>query len=426
MGYYWNTNSTTRIRPEVSKVLNKYIDSNNDDVFHNPSDSSIASGRIYNDVISAVRKKFKDFINASAEDFAIFTSCGSESNNIALATGEKFVGKNGTIIISAVEHDSINLRCEHLKQLGYDIQVIDVDSKGRYNYEQLNQIKTTGRVFISVMLVNNELGNIYDVKRISSIARNKWKQVLIHTDAVQALGKIKIDVKELGVDMLTVSGHKIGGPKGIGALYVKKGVSIQPLIYGHQECGCRGGTENTPYIAAFGKALEIAERQMTAEYDKIIQDYRDKLESGILDICKSHGFNAYVNGDVRNRVNNTSSLTIDGIDNVALIILASGKSIYFSNGAACNSAPCAASYQGSDATKSSAVLKAICHPNYKGVIRLSVGDELFCYGLSEYDYDTSSEKDIIMDIKTRVNVNLKTGLKILNNIFDQLKKQKEK
>lgn len=417
MAIYWNTNSTTRIRPEVSRVIQRYIDSNNFNVFQNPSDYSDESKALFLSVISQTRARFLRFIKANTNDFAIFTSSGSESNNIALATGEKFIGRDGTIIISALEHDSINLRCAYLKELGYNVEVIKVDKLGRYNYEQLENLQCNGRVFISMMLVNNELGNIYDLKRIAEIAHKKWDKVLIHTDAVQALGKLPIDVQSLGVDMLSVSGHKIGCPKGIGALYVKNGIDIQPLIYGHQECGYRGGTENVPYIAGFEKALEITQFQMTEDYATILKDYRDKLQDGILEICKKLNHTAYINGDMDNRVNNTASITINGIDNVRLILMACniGKTIgqenmYFSNGSACNSALCSASANTDNPVKPSPVLKSICHPNYREVIRISVGDELYNYGRSDLDYDTCDKSQIFADIKARMRLNLKSGL----------------
>ncbi|MCM1439633.1 MAG: aminotransferase class V-fold PLP-dependent enzyme [Roseburia sp.] len=424
MAIYWNTNSTTRIRPEVSRVIQRYIDSNNFNAFQNPSDYTNASRTLFLSVVSQTRARFLKFINATADDFAIFTSSGSESNNNALAVAEQFIGREGTIIISALEHDSINLRCNHLKQLGYNIEVIQVDELGRYNYEQLEKIKCSGRVFISMMLVNNELGNIYDLKRIADIARRKWKDVIIHTDAVQAFGKLPIDVQSLGVDMLSVSGHKIGCPKGIGVLYVKRGIPIQPLIYGHQECGYRGGTENVPYIAGLEKALEVTQLQMTDEYATVVKNYRNNLQDGILDICKRLNRNAYVNGDVDHRVNNTTSITIKGIDNVRLVSMASDvkeegrqERTYFSTGSACNSSACAASSANRDHTKASAVLKAIGHPNYREVIRLSVGDELYNYGSSGFDYDTSDPKLIFADIKARVRLNLKSGLAAFESIL---------
>ena len=417
MAIYWNINSTTRVRPEVSGVIRQYTDSDNFNAFQNPSDYSDESKALFVSVVSQTRAKFLGFINEKSDDFAIFTSCGSESNNIALATGEKFVGKGGTIIISALEHDSINLRCDYLKELGYNVEIIKVDNLGRYDYEQLENLRCKGRVFISMMLVNNELGNIYDLKRISKIAHKKWKEVLIHTDAVQALGKLPIDVQALGVDMLSVSGHKIGCPKGIGVLYVKKGTDVQPLIYGHQQCGYRGGTENVPYIAAFEKALEITQFQMTEDYANVIKEYRDKLQDGILNFCQKYNYTAYVNGDVDNRINNTASITINGIDNVRLIMMACHAkeltgvdNIYFSNGSACNAAFCSVNSATRDQTKPSSVLKAIGHPNYKEVIRLSVGDELYNYGRSNLDYGKDDKNQIFADVKARIRLNLKNGL----------------
>lgn len=426
MSIYWNTNSTTRVRPEVGNEIQKYLASNMSNSFLNPSDYSDESKALFIDVISKVKSSFLRCINADYQDFAIFTSSGSESNNIALATGEKFISAGGTIILSAIEHDSINLRSTYLRQMGYNVKIINVDACGRYDYEQLNNLSCDGPVFISMMLVNNELGNIYDLKRVVEIAHRKWKDVLVHTDAVQALGKLPIDVQALGVDMLSVSGHKIGCPKGIGALYVKKGVQIQPLVYGHQECGYRGGTENVPYIAGFGKALEIMQYQMAEKYEAIIKDYRDKVQNGILAICAKYGLHAYVNGDVENRVANTTSITIDGIDNIKLIIAAgtvrkgeAREKIYFSNGAACNSAMCSANPERKSKTKPSPVLSAICHPNFQGVIRISVGDELYDYGRNQLNYDLNEEKAVFVNIKSKMRVNLTKGLADFEQVLKQ-------
>lgn len=404
--FYWNTNSTTRIRPEVCEVLKEYANPKNDEAFHNPSDISTVSKILYQKTIGLTKQALKDLINAQKDDFIIFTSGGSESNNLAFATGEKYIGEGGTIIISPVEHDSINLRCEYLRNLGYKILKLKVDDQGKLDYQHLEKLDVHGRVFLSVMLVNNELGNIYDLKRISKIAHKKWENVLIHTDAVQALGKINIDISDLGIDMLSVSGHKIGAPKGIGALYVRKDVPIQPLIYGHQECGFRGGTENVPYIAAFAKALEITKRQMTTEFSGLLKKHRDKLENGILAICQKLGLKAGVNGDIKHRVANTSSIYILDVDNTELVTKAEEKRLYFSIGAACSSASCATNDD--NFTQASPVLKAINHKYYKNVLRFSVGDEFYNYSLEDVsdDYD----KKLSNHVKAAINMDIKCGL----------------
>lgn len=414
MEQYWNINSTTRIRPEVSQLLCEVLNTKSK-YFLNPSDISTSCRYYAKRAIDKARVCVKNLINAAVDDNIIFTSSGSESNNFALEIGRNYVGKEGLIISSVVEHDSINFKLDDLAKQGYNIVKLDVDSLGRIDYSQLKKLDFNGKVFISIMLVNNELGNIYDLKRIVEISKSKWKNCLVHTDAVQAMGKIDVDVKTLGVDMLSLSGHKIGAPAGVGSLYVKKGIHITPLIFGHQECAFRGGTENTAYIMALGKAAEITKSQMTEYHANIIKTHRDRIEQGILSVCKELGFEAGVNGDVKNRVNNTSSIYIKGIYNVDFVINAEEFGLYFSVGAACNSSVCSHEQSGSDEpVKASPVLKAIHHPDYKSVIRISIGDEFFFYTAE----DVKKEKHM----KAYIDLDVEYGLAGIKNL---LKKQQK-
>lgn len=381
---YWNTNSTTRVRPEVVDVVKDYVDSStNGTNFHNPSDITNASRRIYRSAIKSSREKVAELIGASENDI-IFTSGGTESNNLAFHVGQNFVGRDGLIITSAVEHDSISLRCDYLKELGYNVYTLPVDNKGQINFEALDKIKISDRVFVSVMLANNELGNIYDIAKLSAIIRKKCSQALIHTDAVQAIGKMHADVKQLDVDMLSLSGHKIGAPKGIGALYVKEGVKITPLFFGHQECGKRGGTENIAYISALGKAAELVKSEMSDAYIQNLTNHRDQLEKNILEMCQALNVEAFVNGDIDNRLPNTTSITIKGIDNLRFLVELEAKNIYLATGAACSSSLC-----GNDTdpatiqAKSSRVLRAINHTHPQSVLRISVGDYYHLYTVED-------------------------------------------
>lgn len=382
---YWNVNSTTRVRPEVLAEINRYLDSaNNVGCFHNPSDITVSSKIIFHDAILDARNKVSNLIHAGSPNDIVFTSGGSESNSMALNYGAQYVGQGGTIIVSAVEHDSINLYCEFLKNKGYNIIELGVDELGRLNLEGLRALSLPDKVFASVMLVNNELGNIYDVKEVTKIIRGKCKQALIHTDAVQAIGKIDVDVCDLNIDMLSLSGHKIGAPKGIGALYIKDGITLSPLIYGHQECGFRGGTENVAYIAGLGVAAELALNELTQEHKELIKCYRDTIENKILQSCNDLGVVARVNGDTKRRVNNTSSLYIEGIDSVRFILAAESRHMYISMGSACNSSPCYKNNKkNSFPTKPSNVMRAINHPDYSAVLRISVGDEFYWYTAQE-------------------------------------------
>lgn len=413
MEQYWNINSTTRIRPEVSQLLCEVL-STQSKYFLNPSDIQTSCRYYSKRAIDRARSSVKNLINAAAEDKLIFTSSGSESNNFALEIGSNYVGKEGMIISSSVEHDSVNIKLDALAGQGYNIVKLNVDSLGRIDYSQLKDLDFNGKVFISIMLVNNELGNIYDLASIVQISKSKWKDCLVHTDAVQAVGKIDVDVKTLGVDMLSLSGHKIGAPAGVGALYVKNNTHITPLIFGHQECSLRGGTENTAYIMALGKAAEITKSQMTEYHANIISTHRDRIEQGILSICNELGFETGVNGDVENRVNNTSSIYIKGIDNVDFVIKAEEFGLYFSVGAACNSSACSHKQSDSDEpVKASPVLKAIHHADYRSVIRISVGDEFFFYD-AEY---VKKEKYMM----AYIDLDVEYGLAGIRNLLKKIK-----
>lgn len=417
---YWNTNSTTRVRPEVVDVVKDWLDSStNGTNFHNPSDITNASRRIYRNVIKSSREKVAELICAG-ENSVIFTSGGTEGNNLAFHIGQNFVGKDGLIITSAVEHDSIGLRCDYLKESGYNVYTLPVDNQGRISFEVIDKIKMPERVFVSVMLANNELGNIYDIEKLSAIIRKKCPKALIHTDAVQAIGKMHVDVKHLGVDMLSLSGHKIGAPKGIGALYVKEGVEITPFLFGHQECGKRGGTENIAYIAALGKAAELVKSELNDEYIKNITNHRDRLEKNILGMCRDLNVEAFVNGDVDKRLPNTTSLTIKGIDNLRFLVELEARNIYLATGAACSSSLC-----GNDINPAviqaepSRVLRAINHSHPQNVIRISVGDYYHLYTVEDAtthhpEYITAAiNYDVKLGCLDFLEV-LKTHLKIQN------------
>ncbi len=369
---YWNNNSTSRLKQEVYEEVTKYLNPKNKKYYHNPSDISTFSKENYIEVISSTKNKIKNLIGASNEDSIVFLSGGSEANNFAFRIGEEFVGFGGTIITSAVEHDSINMRCKYLYDKNYNIIKISVDEKGRLDYKQIENLDLPDKVFVSIMLANNELGNIYDLRRISDIIRKKCKTVLIHTDAVQAIGKMDVNVKDLNVDMLSFSGHKIGAPKGIGVLYIKNAVPVTPLIYGHQECSFRGGTENLPYIAGLGKAIEIAKKDFS--FLNYIEEERNQIEIKIKEYCNEKGIKFYVNGDTQNRLPNTSSITLEGIDNVEFIIKAERHYLFLSTGAACNTSTCESNRN--PEIRASNVLEAIGHKKFKNVLRISIGDPM--------------------------------------------------
>ncbi len=322
---YLDNNATTRTDDEVLNAMMPYLK----EQYGNPS-SIYSFGANVKEEITNARKNVARLLNADVDEI-VFTSGASESNTTAIMNAVRNNPKKKHIITTKVEHASI---MEAMKYLGqkenYKITYLSVDKQGRIDLEELKQSITKDTCLIAVMMANNEIGNIYPIKEIGEIA--KEKNILFHTDAVQAIGKVKIDVKDLQVDSLSFSGHKIHAPKGIGVLYIKKDTPFIPLIFGHQEKNRRGGTENVPYIIGLGKACELI---LKDEYKKNerIQFLRDKLENEI----KQNIEDIVIYGDTENRVPNTISVGFKGADAIQLMLMLEGQNIYVSTGSACNS-----------------------------------------------------------------------------------------
>ena len=322
---YFDNNATTKIDDEVLSAMMPYLK----EEYGNPS-SIYSFGADVKEQIKKARQNVAKLLNAD-EDEIIFTSGASESNTTEIMNAVRNNPKKKHINTTKVEHASI---MEAMKYLGqkenYKITYLSVDKQGRIDLEELKQSITKDTCLIAVMMANNEIGNIYPIKEIGEIAREK--NILFHTDAVQAIGKVKIDVKDLQVDSLSFSGHKIHAPKGIGVLYIKKDTPFIPLIFGHQEKNRRGGTENVPYIIGLGKACELI---LKDEYKKNerIQFLRDKLENEI----KQNIEDIVIYGDTENRVPNTISVGFKGADAIQLMLMLEGQNIYVSTGSACNS-----------------------------------------------------------------------------------------
>ena len=322
---YLDNNATTRTDDEVLNAMMPYLK----EQYGNPS-SIYSFGANVKEEITNARKNVARLLNADVDEI-VFTSGASESNTTAIMNAVRNNPKKKHIITTKVEHASI---MEAMKYLGqkenYKITYLSVDKQGRIDLEELKQSITKDTCLIAVMMANNEIGNIYPIKEIGEIA--KENNILFHTDAVQAIGKVKIDVKDLQVDSLSFSGHKIHAPKGIGVLYIKKDTPFIPLIFGHQEKNRRGGTENVPYIIGLGKACELI---LKDEYKKNerIQFLRDKLENEI----KQNIEDIVIYGDTENRVPNTISVGFKGADAIQLMLMLEGQNIYVSTGSACNS-----------------------------------------------------------------------------------------
>ena len=304
---YLDNNATTKIDEEVLNVMLPYFS----EKYGNPS-SLYYFGKEIKEEISIARKNVAKLLNAK-EDEIIFTSCASESNTASILNAAKSSEGKNHIITTSVEHASILECMKTLEKEGYNVTYLPVDKLGRIKVDDLINAITDDTFLITVMLANNEIGNIYPIKEIGRVA--KERNIYFHCDAVQGIGKINVDVKDLNVTTLSFSGHKIYAPKGIGVLYVKEGTKFNPLIFGHQEKNRRGGTENVPYIIALGKAAEL-----------IIND-NYSAEKNIKDLY----------GDIENRIPNTSNIAFKGVTGDELIFILEANDIFISTGSACNS-----------------------------------------------------------------------------------------
>ncbi|MDY6967077.1 MAG: IscS subfamily cysteine desulfurase [Spirochaetota bacterium] len=323
-GIYLDHNATSPIDTEVKEIMIQSLE-----LFGNPS-SIYSNGVKTKQVVEDARRSLSLLINSTARRIT-FTSGGSEANNTAIK-GVAFAnfGFKDHIITSNIEHPSIINTCKWLEKKRFKVTYLNVDSDGRVNPSELSNAITDKTCLISIMLANNEIGTIQPIRELTEIARNSG--VLFHTDAVQAVGKIEIDVEDLGVDLLTMSAHKFNGPKGIGALYIRKGVAIDPLINGgSQENGMRAGTENVPCIAGMGKAAE----QSLYNLQKVdqIKGIRDRLEQGIKDQIP----NAKLNGHRDERLPNTINITLPGLRGESMVYALDRKGVSVSSGSACRS-----------------------------------------------------------------------------------------
>jgi cysteine desulfurase len=324
---YLDNNATTRVDPEVVQTMLPFFT----EQFGNAS-SMHAFGAAVGDAIRTARKQVQDLIGAEFDHEIIFTSGGTESDNSAILSAlETQVGRD-EIITTAVEHPAILSLCDHLtKTRGITVHKIGVDSMGRLDLEAYRKALGPKTAIVSIMWANNETGTLFPVDLLAELAHEAG--ALFHTDAVQAVGKIAIDIKNTEIDMLSLSGHKLHAPKGIGALYVRKGVRFRPMIRGgHQERGRRAGTENVPAVIGLGKACELALKHMNEEQTRV-KDMRDRLEKGLLQQVG----NSFVTGDPSNRLPNTCNIAFEYIEGEAILLLLNKAGIAASSGSACTS-----------------------------------------------------------------------------------------
>ncbi len=322
---YLDNNATTGVLPEVFEAMKPHLA----DGFGNPS-SVHGPGRQARTAVEGARRKLATSLGCTARRI-VFTGSGSEANNLALKGVALTAGK-GRIITSAVEHPAVLNTCRALQSLGFQVTVLPVDARGSVSPSDLERAIDDQTVLVSVMLANNEVGTVQPVADLARIAHEHG--ALMHTDAVQALGKIPVDVADLGVDLLSVSAHKLGGSKGVGALYVAKGVVLHPLVHGgSQERSLRAGTENVPGIVGFGKACELADRRLLAGDSGRLAKLRDRLQEGLLALFED----ARVNGHPTERLPNTVNLTLPGLRGESLVLFLDRQGVFFSSGSACKS-----------------------------------------------------------------------------------------
>ncbi len=321
---YLDNNATTPLEPRVAEKMIDFLKEH----FGNPS-SLYPIGRKVKEMIEEAREEIAKVIGANKNEI-IFTGSGTEADNFALrGILDAYPNKN-EIITSSIEHPAIMSTCQYLEKKGFKVTYLPVDEYGVVDLNALEDSITDKTALISIMHANNEIGTIQPIEEISKIARKKG--VLLHTDAVQTLGKIEVNVDKLGVDLLSISAHKIYGPKGVGALYIRKGVKISPLIYGgHQERLLRAGTENTIGIIGFGEAVRII-REKEKKDLKRIEKLADMLKGGIEKNIPKVKFN----GHPEKRVKSTLNFSFIGLEGEAILLALATKGIYVSTGSACS------------------------------------------------------------------------------------------
>jgi cysteine desulfurase len=322
---YADNNATTRMAPEAVEEMLPYFS----EYYGNPSSMHSFGGQVEGKVREA-REKVAGLFNADPSEI-IFTSCGTESDSTAIrGTLESYPHKKH-IVTTRVEHPAVLNLCRHLGKNGYKVTELPVDKKGNLDLNELEKAVDDDTAIVSIMYANNETGVIFPIEEIGEIVKSKG--AVLHCDAVQAVGKIPLDMRKSTIDLLSLSGHKLHGPKGIGALYIRKGTKLTPfLIGGHQEKGRRAGTENVPYIIGLGKSAELAQIHLEDENTRT-RVLRDRLEEELLKRCSD----TQVNGDREHRLPNTTNISFEYVEGEAILLMLSEKGIAASSGSACTS-----------------------------------------------------------------------------------------
>ena len=325
-GIYLDNNATTMVSPEVVEAMLPYFT----EQFGNPSSIHQFGNKVGLGIKNA-RKQVQKLLGAEHDSEIIFTSCGTESDSTAILSALRCQPERKEIITTTVEHPAILTLCENLEKDGYTVHYLKVDGKGRLDLAEYAALLSDNVAVVSVMWANNETGTYFPVEQMAAMANAKG--VMFHTDAVQAVGKIPMNLQDTKIDMLSVSGHKLHAPKGIGVLYLRRGTRFRPLLRGgHQERGRRAGTENAASIVALGKAADMATAHM--EYENVqVRAMRDHLKAGLLAVIP----NCFVTGDPDNCLPNTLNIAFEYIEGEAILLMLNKLGIAASSGSACTS-----------------------------------------------------------------------------------------
>ncbi len=322
---YFDNNATTKVADEVLEEIKPYFC----DLYGNPSSMHTFGGQIGIKIREA-REKTAALLGCDPGEI-IFTGCGTESDNTAIKGTLAAHPDKRKVITTRVEHPAVLSVCRDLENQGYTVVELSVDKKGRLDLSELKSHLDDNTAIVTIMFANNETGVVFPVEKIAEIVKSKG--VIFHTDAVQAVGKIPINLSKSNIDLLSLSGHKLHAPKGVGILYVRKGTRLAPfMLGGHQEGGRRAGTENVPGIIGLGRACELAMRNFDQE-NKKVKSLRDKLEKGILAKCPD----CMVNGDTESRLPNTSNISFEFIEGESILLMLDRFGICASSGSACTS-----------------------------------------------------------------------------------------
>jgi cysteine desulfurase len=391
---YFDNNATTRVLPEVADAMRPYFT----EVYGNPS-SIHRFGSQVAEKISQARADVAALVGASDPIEIIFTSCGTEGDNAAIRALLEARPEKRHIVTTQVEHPAVLGLCQHLEKRGYRVTWLSVNRDGLLDLNELQDALTDDTALVSIMYANNETGVIFPIDKIAQIV--KAKGIPFHTDAVQAAGRLPLNVQAAPVDMMTISGHKFHGPKGVGALYVRRGITFQPFIIGgHQERNRRAGTENVAGIIGMGKAAEVARENLGGDSERI-GALRDQLEAGLLQSCPD----ARVNGNPGSRLPNTLNISFRYLEGEAILVLLDQYGICASTGSACTAGSAEPSH----------VLRAMGVPPdwLGGAVRFSLSR-----------FSTAAEVDYVNETVPRIVQRLQ-GLSALGKLRNQRGEQRQ-